>query len=286
MRRFTRAGLTKLVTAWVLLVSVSCTSGGSRDGSTSVGQPVPLSNRLSMGPESFAFSYRARGTDVLDCVLPNRDFEGTAFADGALSITAETPSGVAEALSFRDAVFLDDALFARGSVTAEWIRLERSSLEAGEPALNRILGVDLAAYVVAAGPPPSGNEVVAAALEQSAIDSQLDPIRLPGGAAAAGYRLVVEGEDTVPVIDAWVDGAGFVVRVQVQDSLPDQPGKPNPDTGWIVTYRPLPTDATAPPPPEGFVEATAERLAELAPPRRDGCELEIGPEPTTPRPQP
>ena len=269
----------------LLLTGASCSTGGAEVGPARSGQ-APLEDHLAEAPPGFRFSYQARGTDVLDCVLPTRDFKGSVFAGGALSVTVETPSGDAQALSLHDAVYLEGGLFARGSVDAAWIRLQRSGLAAARPALDRVLGVDLAAYIAAPGPPPSGNEVVAAALARTAVDSRLDPIQLRNGAAAAGYRFVVDGDPPVPVIDAWVDGEGVVVRIQVQDSLADQPGKPDPDTGWITDYGPLPRDATAPPQPDGFVEATAGLLAKLAPPRPDGCELEIGPAATASRPQP
>ena len=267
----------------VLFTGASCSTGGAEVGPVRSGQ-APLEVRLAEAPQSFWFSYQARGTDVLDCVLPSRDFEGSVFAGGALSVTVETASGDAQALSVHDAVYLDGALFARRSVDAAWIRLPRSGLAAARPTLDRVLGVDLAAYIAAAGPPPSGNEVVAAALAKTAVDSRLDPIQLRNGAAAAGYRFVVDDDQPIAVIDAWVDGEGDVVRIQVQGSLADQPGRPDPDTGWIIDYGPLPRDATAPPQPDGFVEATAGLLATLAPPRPDGCELKIGPDPTAPRP--
>ena len=273
--------------AWLLilvtLASCGVVGGGESDAPEA---RLALKDRLADAPTGFGFSYQARGTRVLDCVLPNRSFDGRVFPGGAFVLDAETPAGAARALSLDDAVYLDDAFFAQGTVAAEWVRLTRLGLDAARPSLDRILGVDLAAYLAAPGSPPSGNQIVAATLERTVVDSRLGPIRAPGGAAAAGYRFVVEGEDPVPVIDGWVDGEGRVVRVQVQDSIADEPGEPNPDTGWIIDYKALPPGATAPAPPGDFVEATSGVLADLAPPMRDGCELEIGPAPTAPRPQP
>lgn len=269
-----------------VVVAAGCRSGGGSEAASSPEGPLSLVAALADDLDVFEFSYRARGTDVLDCVLPNRDFSGTVFADGALAITVETPAGSARALNLDDAAYLGSDLFASGSVDATWVRIDRGVLADARPALDRILGVDLAAYVAAPGPPPTGNEVLVTALEQADIDAELEPIRLPDGGAVAGYRLVVGGDDTVPVIDAWVDGEGFVVRTQVQGSLTGQPGTPDPDTGWIIDYRRLPTGAATPAPPEDVIEGTASLLDDLAPPMRDGCELEIGPEPTRPRPQP
>lgn len=279
-----RRGLAALL---LLVLGIgSCSADAPEEASSEDRQPLGLEDRLADSPTGFRFSYQARGTDVLGCVVPNRDFEGTVFDDGALSIDVDTPSGSARVLVLREAAYLDADLFAPGSLEADWARLERAGLAGAGPALGRLLGVDLASYVAAPGSPPSGNEVVAAVLDQTSVDSRLDPIRLPGGVVAAGYRLVVEVDDTVPVIDAWIDDEGVVVRVQVQDSLADRPGRPDPDTGWVIDYRPLPADATAPPHPADVVDATAELLGALAPPPQEGCDLEIGPAPTGPVPQP
>lgn len=278
----------RLVVALVfVVVAAACRSGGGSEAVSNPGSPLSLVAAVADGLEVFEFSYRARGTDVLDCVLPNRGVSGTVFADGALAIIVETPAGSARALNLDGAAYLGADLFAPGSVDARWVRIERTVPAEARPALDRILGVDLAAYVAAPGPPPSGNEVLVTALDQADVDAELEPIRLPDGGAAAGYRLVVGGDDTVPVIDAWVDGDGFVVRTQVQDSLTGQPGTPNPDTGWVIDYRRLPMGVATPAPPkEDVIAGTASLLEDLAPPMRDRCELEIGPEPTRPRPQP
>ena len=266
--------------AAVILGSCRSADGPAKETESSVDLEV------ADAPAVFEFSYRALGTRVLDCVLPNREFAGAIFDDGTMVITAETPSGPAQAFILSDAVHLDDAFFPAGATDRPWARIPRSVIEGSRADLERILGPDLTLYVAAPGRPPSGNEIVDATMDQAALESRRPAIRTPGGEVAEGFRFVLGGDDPVPVIDAWVEDDGWVARVQVQDSLEGQPGKPDPDTGWIVDYRPLPADADPPPAPQDYVETTGQTLAGLAPVPLDGCDLEIGPEPTTPQPQP
>jgi hypothetical protein len=271
----------RLVVSLVLLTAVgSCAwspSGGGDDGADA----SALETRLAQPQDGFRFAYRARGTGVLDCVLPNRQLDGTVFRDGTVRITTETPAGRGTAIVEADAVYLSSELFSVEPATWDWLRIDRADVERVRPQLARILGADLTSYVAASGPPPDGNATVAATLERS--DTQpIDPIRTPDSTLADGFRFVVEGDAAVPVVDAWIDAAGEVVRVQVRDSVAGAPGTPAPDTGWIIDYLMLPADTTAPQPPTDAVEATDEALAELAPPLEDGCELEIGREPADP----
>ena len=238
-------------------------------------------DRLADPHDGFRFTYRARGTGVLDCVLPNRQLEGTVFPNGTVLLDTETPAGRGTAIVMADAAYLSAELFSVEPDTWPWLRIDRQDVERLGPQLARILGADLASYVAASGPPPDGNATVAATLEQSDAES-IDSIRTPIGTPADGFRFVVEGDAAVPVVDAWIDADGEVVRVQVRDSVAGAPGTPAPDTGWIIDYLPLPEGATAPKPPTDVVEATDEALAELAPPAEDGCELEIGREPAEP----
>ncbi len=264
----------------LMTVAGSCSPSPPGGGEDSADASA-LSARLAEPRDGFRFAYRARGTGVLDCVLPNRRLNGAVFPDGTVRLTAETPAGRGTAIVEADAVYLSSELFSVEPDTAEWFRIDREDVERVRPQLARILGADLTSYVAASGPPPDGNATVAETLERS--DAQpIDPIRTPVSTLANGFRFVVEGETAVPVVDAWVDAAGEVVRVQVRDSIAGSPGTPAPDTGWILDYLPLAADTTAPDPPTDAVEATDEALAELAPPMQDGCELEIGREPADP----
>ena len=211
---------------------------------------------------------------MLDCVLPNRRLEGTVFPDGTVVLTTETPIGRGTAIVEADAVHLSAELFAVDQGSWTWLRVDRADVERVRPQLTRILGADLASYVAASGPPPDGSATVAAVLERS--DAQpIDPFRAPDGTLADGFRFVVAG-GAAPIVDAWIDADDEVVRIQVRDSVAGSAGTPAPDTGWVIDYLVLSADAATPESPIDAVEATDEALAELAPPMRDGCELEVG----------
>lgn len=274
-RRCTLAGLLVLAAAVGSYALASSDDGGDDpDGPA-------LEARLADPRDGFRFAYRARGTGVLDCVLPNRQLEGTVFPDGTVVLTTKTPVGRGTAIVEADAVYLSAELFSVDPDSWAWLRIDRADVERVRPQLSRILGADLASYVAASGPPPDGNATVAATLERS--DAQpITPIRTSDGTLADGFRFVVEGDAAVPVVDAWIAANGEIVRVQVRDSVAGSPGTPAPDTGWIIDYVTLPADVTAPEPPADAVAATDEALAELAPPMRNGCELDVGREPADP----
>jgi hypothetical protein len=268
----------------VLLV-LAAAVGSYALASSGVGGDDPdgpaLEARLAEPRDGFRFAYRARGTGVLDCVLPNRQLEGTVFPDGTVVLTTKTPAGPGTAIVEADAVYLSAELFSVDLDSWAWLRIDRADVERVRPQLTRILGADLASYVAATGPPPDGNATVAATLERSEAQP-IVPIRTSDDTLADGFRFVVEGDEAVPIVDAWIATDGEIVRVQVRDSVAGSPGTPAPDTGWIIDYLMLPADATAPKPPTDAVATTDEALAELAPPMRNGCDLKIGREPADP----
>ncbi|MFP5579524.1 MAG: hypothetical protein ACLGIZ_15030 [Acidimicrobiia bacterium] len=271
----------RLVVLLVLLTAVGSCASSPSGGGDDAAAVLALETRLAEPRDSFRFAYRARGTGVLDCVLPNRQLDGTVFPDDTVLLTTETPGGRGTAIVEADAVYLSSELFSVEPDTWDWLRIDRQDVERVRPQLTRILGADLTSYVAASGPPPDGNATVAAMLEGD--DAQpVDPIRTPNSTLADGFRFVVEGDAAVPVVDGWIDPDGEVARVQVRDSVAGAPGTPAPDTGWVLDYLPLPSDATAPEAPTDAVAATDDALTELAPPMQDGCELEIGREPADP----
>lgn len=272
-RRWCRSWI--LVALLSLLPVAACTSQRSQE------EPPSALDGLAEPRDGFRFVYRARGTGVLDCVLPNRQLEGTVFPDGTVLVTTETPAGEGRAIVASDGLYLSSELFSAGSGGPRWLRIDRGDVERLRPQLSRILGADLTSYVAASGPPPDGNATVAAILEEGDPEP-IDPIRTPDGALAPGFRFVVEGDGAVPIVDAWVDGDGNVFRVQIRNSVAGSPGEPAPDTGWVLDYLPLPPGTAAPDAPADAARVTDEALGALAPPVEDGCELEIGRDPANP----
>lgn len=263
----------RIVVALLSLLPVAaCTSQQSQD------EPPSALDDLAAPRDGFRFVYRARGTGVLDCVLPNRQLEGTVFPDGTVLVTTETPAGQGTAIMKPDTVYLSADLFSAPPDGPRWLRIDQEDVERLRPRLARILGADLTSYVAASGPPPDGNATVAATLEEDDPEP-IDPIRTPDGALAQGFRFVVDSDDAVPVVDAWIGDDGNIARVQVRDSVAGSPGEPAPDTGWVLDYLALPAGTVSPDAPADAARVTDEALGALAPPVDDGCELEIGREP-------
>lgn len=268
----------------VLVLLIGCTSSGSETPTPP--SIVDLESAIGPNPEDFAFTYRSRGTDVLDCVLPNRDFTGTVLGSGDFTIR-EPEQGAPLVIRIEDTTYLSGELFSDGSLERSWVSLRPKDLDRLEDAIRRSLGTDLSAYVLSRTRPATGRDIAVDAIDDATSIIPIDPIRV-GGDIVAGQRLVIPGAPDDPglVIDAWVDSLGQVTRVQVQRAQPDDPAEPNPDSGWLVDYRPLSTPPDPADPPDDVVDGATVDPGSLDPPVKRGCELEIGPDPSAPRPQP
>ena len=271
------------MSALILLV-VGCTSSESEPPTPR--SIVDLESTFGPNPEDFAFTYQSRGTDVLDCVLPNRDFTGTVHGSGDFTIH-EPERGAPLVIRAQDITYLSSELFSDGSIERTWLSLRPEDLDRLEGAIRRSLGTDLSAYVLSPTPPATGRDIAVDAIDDATSIISIDPIRVDGD-IAEGKRLVIPGDGDDPglVIDAWMDAHGRVTRVQVQRAQPDEPAEPNPDSGWLIDYRPLSTPPDPIGPPADVVDGATVEPGALDPPVKRGCELEIGPEPTAPSPQP
>ena len=273
----------RLVSIVILFLVGGCTSDSESPTPPST---VDLESAIGANPEAFRFTYRARGTEVLDCVLPNREFTGTVFGSGDFTIL--DPDRTAPLLTrVEDTTYLSGGLFAEGSIDGDWLSLEPEDLVRFDEAIRRSLGTDLSSYALSLTPPATGADIARDAIDDARSIVPIDPIRIDGD-VALGQRLLIDGADDDPgvVLDVWIGSQGQVARVQVQRARADEPDLPNPDSGWLIDHRPLPTNQDPPDPPERAVDAATIDPDSLGPPVKQGCDLEIGPEPSTPPPQP
>ena len=247
---------------------------------------IELESAIGPNPEAFGFTYRSRGTQVLDCVLPNREFSGAVFGSGdfVIQVPDRTDPVVIRTM---ESTYLSSALFAVGSIDGEWLSVEPADLRRLDQAIRRSLGTDLSGYALSATPPATGRDIILDAVDDATSILTIDPIRVDG-VFAPGYRLMIDGADDQPgvVLDTWIDSQGQVTRVEVQRPRADDPDLPNPDLGWLIDYRPLPTPSDPIGPPENVVDAGTIDPDALSPPVRQGCDLQIGPEPSAPPLQP
>lgn len=254
------AAATAVALAWA-----AC--GGS--GSTESSPAAALAERLAGAgdPARYAFDYRASGTQVLDCMLPNREFSGVVDLDaGVMALRTATDPGRDAVVVGDDEALLRSTLFAAGSVPAAWLSIGQDEDLERLAELRRAVGVDLGGYAVPGGYAPSGNAMARAALDITAAVGVLDSGQ-GGPAGADGFRIVIDperyeeaaplpststtrpGADPAPVpeVDVWVDADGMVVRVVVRPSGTGPGGAEAADTsGWVVDYR---YDVAAPSPP-------------------------------------
>ncbi len=267
-----------------LVVAIAMSGVACSNRSEPQGRPPPSPTDIAPPQARFAFSYRALGTSVLDCVVPNRRFTGQVHDDETFVLIADDGAEVLH----RDATtYLDSALFDDRLDLDSWLSVADQQLSEAIPSLQTAIGADLASFLRSGASPVDGNTSVRAALETGAEPVPIAPFTRRDGSAVPGWRVALPDGGTDdrgvrPVLSYWLDDAE-VVRVVIQDSRPGEPGEPDPDTGWLIDYQALP-DGAVPPPAPG--EAVAWRAAlELMAPLRQGCDLEIGPgDPTPPAP--
>jgi len=244
--------------------------------------------------EQFSIEYRAAGTQVLDCFLPNRAF--TVSVDrgaGALAVTVAR-GGARSALVIGDNVYLHRTLFAEGLLAAEWLRVPRRPTRNAKATIERAIGVDLTGYLFAEGLPPTGEETALAVLDVATEVASLSAQTFQGR-RLDGYRVIVDpGRFAVeatavedgrspapstavsPVVEFWVGDDGEVVRLSVRHRAA---GRSDPDAasgGWTTDYLPLDEGLDV---PAGLDASSAGALdvSRLRPPSRGSCELGIGP---------
>lgn len=244
-------------------------------------------------PERFSFAYRAGGTRVLDCVLPNREF--TVAVDQASGVAEIRPRPAAPPVAIlrpgREAL-LHRSLFRDGGVATTWLRVDHPVAPRDADQLGRVLGVDLAGYVVSGTVPPSGRATVLAALDIAREVSRLGR-RAGAPAAVDGFRITVDADrlddvvprstgrgdgraardEAIPLFDVWLDERNDIVRVEVRPSRPGDE-RDEPAAGWAVDYSPDAVELAD----RGRLDVTDLReidSAALRPRTPGGCEMPL-----------
>jgi len=240
-------------------------------------------------PARFEYTYRRGGTRVLDCVLANTGYLGAVDSDVDALVIRFTADGPPVAAVTADTMLLHRSVFTEPPFATPWLRLPRRLDPSATSGLRRALG-DLAADLLAADLPASGEATALAALEVATDVDHLGPADIDGE-RADHYRISVDpqryadvatttstssgaaadGDGPVPVVDVWVT-ARRVTRVAITPARPD--GTPGAgEDGWVIDYRPLASAVAAPAPAAAEVTASsAIDLAALVPARR-ACQL-------------
>lgn len=239
-------------------------------------------------PVRFSLRYQRGGTQVLGCMMANTRF--AIEVDTAAETMVVRREDEVIALVEGERLLLGRALLREPAPTA-WLAVPLDRATASEAPVRRVLGVDLAGYLLSPELPATGRATVAAALDAARDVARIDPVVI-AGERADGYRLQLDADryaaaateaptsapptstpadEAVPVIDVWVTDNGAVTRVAIRPQT--RRGKPGPaEDGWIVDYSP---DTSRPVPRPGPAEVTDVDLVDpdLMAPALVGCQL-------------
>lgn len=239
-------------------------------------------------PADFAFRFRAGGTRVNDCFLPNREFAGRVDADRELLAVSPAPGETPVVISTAETTFLHGSLFAGGTTGGEWLRLTQRG-EAVAETLNRLLGPDLAAYAAPGALPPSGRTTAVALL---GVATKVSPLgsSVIQGEPAQGFRLTADVADApretaepaarrggprqVAEFEIWLSPSDQVVRIEVRPTPAGEEDGGEPPPGWLTDYDPSPQDIDVDPPADA-ISIDPKALAGMAPRRLASCELPV-----------
>jgi len=187
-------------------------------------------------PARFSLDHRRGGTRVLDCMLPNTRFS-IDVDTAARTMAVRREDGDLVALVDPDMLRLGRDLFRDPPFTSPWLAVPRDASASTIAGARRVLGADLAGYLLAPEVPATGRATAVAALDAAATVERTVPLR-EHGARADGYRLRIDPERfaaatlpdaatptttssaavPVPLIDLWVTGGGMVVRIRVRSA--------------------------------------------------------------------
>lgn len=251
----------------IVLSGVACTEDGTVDARRS------LADALDQIPDppAFGFTYRAQGTTVLDCVLPNREFVVKVDRDRT-AMAIESVEGRLLVRRDGQSVLLGGSMFSNAPTG---VRLNVPLEEALSPAIRRVLGVDLAGYVLADGLPDPPAEIARAALKHATAVDSLPSADAPAS-ATTGYRLAVQDTSGAFILDVWIAVDTSIARLAVSPTSALDGTRPGDQTaaGWVSDF--FESSALGSPTADsGPVDITSLDPARLSPAAPDACAVAI-----------
>jgi len=240
-------------------------------------------------PARFSLDHQRGGTRVLDCMLPNTRFS-IDVDTSVRTMAVRREDGGLVALVDPDTLLLGRDLFRDPTFTTPWLAVPRDASASTIAGERRVLGADLAGYLLAPEVPATGRATAVAALDAAATVERTDPLR-EAGERANGYRLRIVPDRfdaatlpdaasstttpsraaPAPQIDLWVTAGGTVVRISVRPQTIAGEAGPAED-GWVVDYGPPPADR-APRPGSAETTPIAQVDASALAPAAVGCQL-------------
>lgn len=254
--------------AGLAAVLAACSAGGP--------QSTDLEARLDAidEPGSFTMAYRAAGTDVLACVQPNRRFTIDVDTSALAFVVRDAAAGSIVAERRARFLRLHEDLFAVGTTEATWVEVDLDAASSDRiAALRRVLGPDLAEYLLAASPPSSGPATAAAlvpiasSIEVTDDDGGTTTFRLqldPGGFAEGATLDPDQADAAPPLIDLTLDDRG-VRQIVVRAPGDEAAG------GWTIDYVDPGADVPDAPAPGSAVDLDDLATDDLRAPAIVGC---------------
>ena len=192
---------------------------------------------------------------MLNCFLPNREFSGALDYQSGVLLLRSTTAGTPIAMVTDDRALLHQSLFG-AALPTNWVQLERPVKATARPVVTRVLGVDLAGYMLGDALPPSGRATALAALDVAREVSRIGSKSI-GAVQADGYRIGVDAEKfiqeaapsttvagdeaartPVPDFEVWLGSDNTVVRIVVQPRGIERDPKEQETSGWAIDYLP------------------------------------------------
>ena len=235
-------------------------------------------------PVRFAFDYRAGGTRVNDCFLPNRSFSG--LVDRESGVLALHRDGEPEPGAYvaQGNIYLRATLFADGVAQAPWLQARGPLDAAHRAAVVGAVGDGFAGYVASGLLPPDGNETALALVEaarevrRTAVSAENASYVLDVPAEALGAAGDTAGAEARDVLAEVMVSGGRVTRISIDEA--DEPvpadAEHNENEGplWVIDYRPS-ADRVELPAVDGVEELTGLDPARLRPAAIAQCEVPL-----------
>lgn len=195
----------------------------------------------------FAFDYRAGGTRVNDCFLPNRSFSG--LVDGDTGVLALQRDGDPDPAAYvaQGTIYLRATLFADGVAQAPWLQARGPLDAASRAAVVGAVGDGFTGYLATGLLPPDGRETALALVDVAREVRQVAKsersvryqLAVPAGQLGSGTDATT-AEPRDILAEVTISG-GRVTRISIDELEDRTPSDAEHDEAdgplWVVEYR-------------------------------------------------
>ena len=240
-------GVALAVASAVVALGVGAVATARRQPGASAARELRHSLDSIRPSRRFAFHYRSGGSQVLDCVFPNREFDGVVDVDrGLLVVRGAADAPIAVVTPRR--IWLHRSLFAVDAFPTTWLTVTKRSADSAADSIRSALGVDLAGVVFAENPTADAVATATAALDVARSVRKLR--RASSATAGARYRVEADMQKLATETPRAQPGTaalsslrfdislagGLVRRIEVRGGTPST-GRDG--VAWAADYSPV-----------------------------------------------